>query len=239
MKFRILFQDAHLVAIDKPAGFHVHPPQDATHRISPGLNGLRIVRDQLGQYVYPVHRIDPATSGVVIYALSSEMASLLSRQFRDQELVKTYIAVTRGWIHEETRIDTPLVKPGTLNPADPKESLTTLVPLARVELPFANSQHPTSRYSLVWVNIESGRWHQIRRHLARISHPIIGDTVHGHGEHNRIFREHLALRMLCLKAAQLSFLHPVTGDPVTLRSRWGGSWHQLFERFGVCPYLPI
>ena len=108
LSFRILYQDPHWVAIEKPAGFHVHPPEDSTHRIPAGLNCVQVLRKQLNTYLYPVHRLDRATSGVLIFALSSESARSLSQQFRDRSVRKVYYCVVRGWVEDGGVIDSPL-----------------------------------------------------------------------------------------------------------------------------------
>lgn len=233
MAFRLLYQDESLVAIDKPAGFHVHPPEDPSHRISKNTNCLALLRDQLGTYVYPVHRLDRATSGVLVFALNSEAARLLAEQFSEQRAQKTYVAVTRGWVDLEGTIDHPLASEH--DPAIRKESLTEFSRIATAELPLAVGRYSTARYSLVRVRPRTGRLHQIRRHFAFLSHPLIGDTVYGDGKHNQAFRGLLGGQALLLKSLQLEIAHPVTGEPLRIRSRWNHTWHQVFELFGACP----
>jgi tRNA pseudouridine65 synthase len=230
---RILFQDESIVVVDKPAGFHVHPPEDPRFSISPEVNCMALLRDQLGgRYVYPVHRLDRATSGVLVFGLSSEAASQLSRQFAEREVLKTYVAVVRGWPNAKFfTIDSPL---------DGKEALTHVEVLARLEVPVSIGPHLTSRYALIRVHPHTGRMHQIRRHLARQSHPLIGDTVYGDGKHNRYFRERFSSQMLYLKAAQLQLSHPShSGARVSFQSRWNHAWHQIFEVFGCCPVIGL
>src|SRR5690242_9363282 len=108
MAFRVLYQDDYLIAIDKPAGFHVHPPEDPRHQISPALNCLNVLRNQTQKYLYPVHRLDRATSGVLLFAFQSETARSLCEMFQQQEPTKTYYCVTRGWTTQEGVIDHPL-----------------------------------------------------------------------------------------------------------------------------------
>jgi tRNA pseudouridine65 synthase len=229
---RILFQDESLVVVDKPAGFYVHPPEDPRFSISSEVNCLALLRDQLGQWVYPVHRLDRATSGVLVFGLSPESAARLSAQFVDRSVEKTYVAVVRGWPTppaagcREWVMDTPV---------DGKPALSRARVLAHVELPVAIPPHLSSRYALVQVQPETGRLHQIRRHLARLSYPLVGDTVYGDGKHNRAFRQRMGTALLYLKAAQLSLRHPESGQKMTFQSRWTHAWHQVFDLFGVCP----
>jgi tRNA pseudouridine65 synthase len=226
MKLRILYQDSDLVIVDKPAGFHVHPPEDQTHRISRNTNCLLILSKQLERYVYPIHRLDRATSGVLVFALTQEAARDLNNAFRERKVRKTYVCVTRGWVPEKGEITQPIGE---------NEALTTFEKLAHLELPHAIGKYPTARYSLVRVWPHTGRTHQIRRHFAHLAHPLIGDTLYGDRQHNRLFKETLALPGLFLKAHTLEFLHPKTSVAMCVDSRWSGAWHTVFDRFGICP----
>lgn len=235
--FRILYQDDDFVAIDKPAGFHVHAPEDEAHAVPKSVNAMALLRDQLGRYVYPAHRIDRATSGVVLYALTPEFCGRLGELFAARAVEKSYYAVVRGWTPEAGVIDSPMTTSLT-SQADPVPSLTRYVRLHRFELPFETARFKTSRYSLLEAIPETGRLHQIRRHLRRLSYPIIGDTVHGDGEHNRYFRALFGRPYLYLKAYRVSFSHPRTGERIEIRARWNSAWHRLFEEAGFCPWTP-
>jgi tRNA pseudouridine65 synthase len=225
VSLRILFQNETLVAVDKPAGFHVHPPEDTRHTIPDHLNCLRIVRDQLGgRYLYPVHRLDRATSGVLLFALSSEAARELSEKFQRQDMKKTYFCVVRGELQASGRVEHPL---------DGKSCTTEYSPLAQKEFAVPVGRYPTARYTLTEVRLLTGRMHQIRRHFAHFSHPLIGDTIYGDGKHNRFFREHLGISQLLLKAYSLEFEHH--GRKLRLVSRWSRPWHEIFDQFGACP----
>lgn len=232
--FRLLYEDEEMVAVDKPAGIHVHPPEDTTHRIPKHQNGLSILRDQLGgTYVYPVHRIDRATSGVVLYAKNAESARDLALQFQERAINKAYVALVRGWVeNEKFIIDSSLDdENGVL-----QEAYTSGEVLSRIELPIPIGKYPCARYSLVRISIRTGRRHQIRRHLRRLGHPLIGDTIYGVGEHNRLFRTHFGSSILFLKAFGLEWSHPRTRDRLTVFSRWNGDWHHVFDLAGVCPW---
>ncbi len=226
MSFRILYQDDFMIAIEKPPGFHVHPPEDSNHPISNHFNCLHLLRNQISQYLYPVHRLDRATSGVLLFGLKSDSARKLCQAFENHQIRKTYFCVTRGWTDEAGQIDAPLGTSG---------ALTSYSRLGKLELPHSVSRYPSARYSLLQVEPRSGRQHQIRRHFAHISHPLIGDTVYGSGEHNRYFRSQLLIHGLLLKAYSVELLHPETGEPLQITSRWNGLWHRVFDRFEVCP----
>ncbi|MBP7866309.1 MAG: pseudouridylate synthase [Acidobacteria bacterium] len=244
----MLHQDEHLIAVHKPAGFHVHPPESG-HLIPDGANCLKLLRKQADRYLYPVHRLDRATSGVLLFALDPVSARDLMRQFDAGEVEKTYYAVVRGWPPETGVIDDPLRdKPGPRFPgrsdgggADAPDSpvqaaVTEFERLAALEVPRAVGRHDTARYALLRVRPRTGRWHQVRRHLARRAHPVLGDTAHGDRAHNRFARDELGLEGLLLKAHAVTFSHPGTGERVRVVSPWKDLWHRVFEHFGLCPW---
>jgi tRNA pseudouridine65 synthase len=233
MEFRILYRDDWLVAVDKPAGFQVHQPEDQQHRISRSFDCLFQLRRQIDRYVFPIHRLDRATSGVLLFALDAEAARRTCEQFQKHEVTKTYVCVTRGWTEEQGMTDRPLSDDTPA--ATKKEARTSYERIARVELPHAVGRYPTARYSLVRVVPQTGRMHQIRRHFGHLSHPLIGDTIYGDGPHNRFFREQLEIRSLLLKASLLELKHPITGESLKIRSKWNSAWHKVFDIFGVCP----
>ena len=237
MQLRVLYQDPYLVAVDKPAGFHVHPPEDLSIRVTLARTCLETLKKQTNQYIYTVHRLDYATSGVLLFALDSATAREIGLRFQAAQMKKTYYTVVRGWILEDTIIDRPLSAESTSETAELTKlpSVTRIRPLARIELPDPVGRYTTARYTLIEATPETGRFHQIRRHLSGSSHPIIGDTVYGDGAHNRYFREKLGFRALLLKAQTLEFQHPQSGEPLLIRSKWNGKWHQVFNLFGVCP----
>lgn len=208
----ILYRDEHLVAINKPSGLLVHRSLIDRHETR---FAIQLTRDQIGQKVYPVHRLDKPTSGVLLFALDSTTARLLTEQFTAGQVQKTYLAVVRGRIPEQGVIDHPLTEEldkltdaqaDQHKPAQP--AVSHYRRLMNFELPYAVDRYPTSRYSLVELCPKTGRKHQLRRHLKHISHHLIGDTTHGNGKHNRFFREQFACQRLLLHAASLECLHP-------------------------------
>jgi tRNA pseudouridine65 synthase len=235
-KLRILFQDDHFVVVDKPAGIMVHPPEDPSLRKYSANQPtvIRMLREQLGKYVYPVHRLDSATSGVLVLALESSVAAKLQTLFQVKEIQKTYFALVRGYADDSGVIDSPLTIDDEGGPV--QDAITHYETYFRFELPIVSGPHATSRFSLVKVRPQTGRYHQIRRHFKRISHPLIGDTIHGDGKQNRIWREQTEDSLLYLKAYSLSFVHPVTGISMSFHSRWSHAWQKIFDRAGFCPY---
>ena len=209
----VLYQDSHLVAIHKPAGLLVHRTDLDRHETR---FAVQMLRDQLGRRVWPVHRLDRGTSGVLLFALNRETAATLSGQFEVGRVEKTYLAVVRGWPAEAGMIDHPLTRlldqPADLAVAGPAQAaLTQFRRLATVELPCRVDRYPTSRYALIELQPLTGRRHQLRRHLKHISHPIVGDATYGKGRHNRLFQERYGCHRLLLAAVALHFDHPEDG----------------------------
>jgi tRNA pseudouridine65 synthase len=221
----ILYHDPDYVAIHKPSGLLVHPSRISSDRVC----AMTQLRDQLGQWVYPVHRLDRQTSGVLLFALSSEAARAIQETWERREVRKTYLAVVRGWAPERGEIDHPL-KQENSDTAVP--SLTRFGRLATAELPHPVGRYPTARFSLVRAEPVTGRIHQIRRHLAHLSHPIVGDVPYGDGKQNRFFREHFDLRRLLLMAQELEFDHPTTRDPIQIHAALPPDVAALFQKLG-------
>lgn len=226
---QILFQDEHYVAVNKPAGFHVHPPEDETHRVPREKIVLYQVRRLMKQHVYPVHRLDAGTSGVLLFALSSEAAGKMNKLFTERKTDKTYHAVVRGFVSDAGMIELPLELDST---GDLVEAQTSYRRLQKMELPVAvGKKFPTARYSWVEVTPHTGRFHQIRRHFNRISQPLLGDAAHGDSHHNQFFRNHLGIAGLCLKALRLSFTHPLTDEFISIQAPPCEKWNKIQELF--------
>lgn len=226
-----LFEDEHLLIINKPAGVLVHR-SEATSRREPAL--LQILRDELGQHLYPVHRLDRPTSGVLVFAKSSEGASRLGKQWAEQLCQKTYWAVVRGWAPDHLHIDHPL-RDLDEPEAPAQEAQTDLRRIATIELDVSIDRYPQARYSLCELRPLTGRRHQLRRHCKSIFHPMIGDTVYGQGAHNRFFREELNIGRLLLHHLQLEITHPWEERTLRIHAPLDGAWQDLMQRFDWLP----
>lgn len=208
----ILYQDRDLVAIDKPCGLLVHRSPIDKHETEFAVQRLR---DQIGQHVYPIHRLDRPTSGVLLFALSSEVASLMGKQLMSHTLHKRYTALVRGYVKGSGLVDYALryrldkYADKDRNPALPSQpACTEYFPLQHFELPIAYRKHETVRYTLMQLVPITGRKHQLRRHMAHLRHPIIGDTTHGDGKQNKFARSHFAFNQLALSCTSLTLYHP-------------------------------
>lgn len=221
-QFQVVYQDDHLVAIHKPAGLLVHRSPIDKHETQ---FALQMTRDAIGQTVFPLHRLDKATSGLLLFALDADTAREMGKQFEEHSLQKHYLAITRGWVQAQGEIDKPL-KYQYDKKSDPKQkqdkpeqdALTQYQCLAHTTVPHQIGQFEQQRYSLVKLMPQTGRKHQLRRHLNHISHPIIGDVKYGDRHHNHFFNDWLGQHRLYLAATDLHFTHPATGEAMQLHA---------------------
>jgi len=229
----ILYRDDSIVVIDKPSGLLVHRSPIDRHETR---FAVQLLRDQLGRRVYPMHRLDKGTSGALAFALDKSTAAALAGQFAGKQVRKTYLAIVRGWPTGSGVIDHPLdaVQDAFAPVPDtgPRACRTVYRTLATVELPVRVDRYPTARYALVELEPETGRRHQLRRHLAHVSHPIIGDSTYGKGRHNRLFAERYDVRRLMLACVRLEFDHPATGQRIDVAADPGAEFVLLAREFG-------
>ena len=229
-QLEIIYRDDALVAINKPGGLLVHRTMIDRYETR---FAVQILRNQIQQRVYPVHRLDKPTSGVLLFALNSEIARQVATAFADHQVYKRYIAVVRGWPEGEGEIDYALTDgPDFGSKADDavaRLAVTSYRTLARCELPFAVGRYPHSRYALVEMTPKSGRRHQLRRHFRHIFHPLIGDTTYGDGRHNRFFREQFDSHRLLLHACELRLTHPFSGKELQLQAAVPADFTRVLE----------
>ncbi|WP_410880746.1 pseudouridine synthase [Myroides sp. DW712] len=205
----ILYQDEHIVAINKPRDLLVHKSFIASDIQE---YAIQILRDQIGQYVYPVHRLDRKTSGVLLFALNKEVLKQLNEVFATRQVEKKYIAIVRGFTCEEETIDYAL----TNDNGQHQEAKTYYKTLQRVEVDIPFGKHLTSRYSLVEAYPETGRQHQLRKHFKHIFHPILGSRPHGCNKQNKLWLDRFNLTAMLLHAVELTFEHPVSKELIHL-----------------------
>lgn len=221
-QFKILFQDDHLVAIHKPAGLLVHRSPIDKHEIH---FAVQMTRDAIGQKVYPIHRLDKATSGLLLFALNSEIARQLGEQFSTHSIEKNYLALCRGWTELTGLIDHPLkyqrdriADKHKREQSEPQTAITHYQTLGTTTVDHTIGRYEQQRYSLVQLNPQTGRKHQLRRHLNHICHPIIGDVRYGDRHHNHFFNDWLEQHRLYLAATALTFMHPASGEAMTINA---------------------
>jgi tRNA pseudouridine65 synthase len=232
----ILYEDDAIVAIHKPAGLLVHRSYLARKE---RFFAMQLVRDLVGCHVFPVHRLDRPTSGVLLFAKSSEVARALCEQFAEHKVQKDYLALVRGNMHETGMLDYPLrielddVADKFAKEDKPaQEAQTSYQPLLNTEIPFSSGRYPTSRFSLIRLRPHTGRKHQLRRHMAHLRHPILGDTTHGDGKQNKFSREYFGVNRLWLIAKKLRFVHPVTLNAMTIETEVEAEWLKVFDLLG-------
>ena len=225
MTFDILYQDESIIAINKPYGYFVHRTKldnQASTLVLPNL------RDQIGQRVYPVHRLDRKTSGVLLFALEEYTQRLMNDKFAAGEIYKKYLAVVRGHAPDQFEIDYALIN----DKGKKQEALTVGKSLQATEIPYMSWKHPTSRYSLVEMEPKTGRQHQLRKHMSHIFHPIIGDRPHGCNKQNKFFLEKFGLTEMLLHASEIGFKHPHSGEQIMIHAKPFSEFYRICGDLG-------
>ncbi|GGA28346.1 pseudouridine synthase [Dyella nitratireducens] len=223
----ILYQDDALIAVNKPAGLAVHRSKMVSNTDTFLID---VLREQIGGTLYLAHRLDRATSGMLLIARSSDMAAALGEQFMSRDVHKQYLTVVRGWPEPtEGLVDYPL--PGSRETGPRREARTSYRRLATVEVPIALGRYPQQRYALVLTEPQTGRFRQIRKHMAHIHHPVIGDCQHGRSDHNRLYKQYFSCHRMLLHAWRLSFRHPVDGKPMVLEAPLDSAFNTILRRF--------
>ncbi|MEC7905967.1 MAG: pseudouridine synthase [Verrucomicrobiota bacterium] len=230
----ILYQDASYVVVNKPSGLLVHRSNlDATET----RFAVQLLRDQLGRWVFPAHRIDKPASGALLFALDEEALTRATAMFSDNRINKKYLAIVRGFSPESGIINRPLRKLRDGNrkskSKDAQPSETRFSSLKYSELKYPTGRYQTTRYSLVSLTPRTGRRHQLRRHLAGINHPIIGDTTHGDYRQNTSFRERNGFLRLFLHASDLAFTCPFTDEPLSFKAPIPSDFHDAIKACGL------
>jgi tRNA pseudouridine65 synthase len=220
----IVYQDDFLVAINKPHGLLVHRSPIAADASE---FAIQLLRDQLGRKVYPTHRLDRKTSGVLLFALDETTNRAIQQLFMKQGVSKTYKALVRGFIPENGIIDYAL----TTDDGKTQDAVTLYERLETFDLPIPFGTHPTSRYSLVKLDPETGRMHQLRKHLAHIFYPIIGDRPHGCNKQNKFFLDNWQMNKMLLHAEEISFEHPVTNEVICIRANYSKDFQWMLAEF--------
>lgn len=216
----ILYQDEYLVAVNKPCGYLVHRSpiaRDAEFIV------LQILRDQIGKRVYPIHRIDRKTSGVLLFALDSDTNRIVGKDFADHKVKKEYTAIVRGWIGENGIVDYAL----TNDSGKTQEAITRYECLSRFEIDLPHGKFQTSRYSHVEVTPQTGRMHQIRKHMNHLRHPILGDRPHGCSKQNRLWKGAFGLTNMMLHSKSLEIKHPHSNSMLLIEAPYFSEYSRV------------
>jgi len=233
----ILYEDDDIIAVNKPSGLLTHP----SWLTKKGTENLATMLKCYfnGATVHTVHRLDRATSGVILVAKNKEAAQKLSLEFEQHNVQKTYYCVVRGYAPESGEINHPLqyihdkkAEPFADMDKEAQSAITNYIKLASVQLPIAVGKWPSARYSLIKAMPQTGRKHQLRRHFKHILCPIVGDTNYGEGRHNKLYRDHFNIHRLLLMAVSIRFTHPTTLQEMTIKAPLSEQVRSLFNEFG-------
>ncbi len=207
----IVYEDEELIAINKPHGLLVHRSAIARDVREFALQSLR---DQVGYKIYTTHRLDRKTSGILLFSKNKEAQSWIQKQFQASKVEKTYEAIVRGYVTDSIHLDYPLINDkGKVQAAE-----SFICPKEYFEIPLINQRHNTSRYTRVEVKPITGRYHQIRKHMAHLRHPIIGDRPHGCNKQNKLWKEQLHIDHMMLHASKLCLIK-LSGETIMISAK--------------------
>lgn len=227
MSLEIIFEDDYLLCVSKPNNVLVHHAYHSRN-VADEASLLQIVKNETDLKVYPIHRLDRKTSGIILLAKEKEYVAKFQELFTNDLIQKTYFGVVRGFSPDVKTIDSP-VKGRDANVH--KDALTELKTLANITLDIPVKPYYSSRYSLVQLSPKTGRMHQLRVHMNKISHPLIGDAKYGDKNHDVMYAENFGWQNLFLHAGKLEFTHPFTSEKLILKASFPEDWLALFNEF--------
>lgn len=232
-KLDVLYEDEWMAAVSKPEAMLVHRTEIAN---GDTVFAMQCAREQFGKSVYVVHRLDRATSGVLLFAFSSEMASVIGKALMSGHWRKRYMAVVRGWIENEVTVDHALKPPPDpyvrVTKTEPQSALSVVTPVAKGSVPVPAAPYDETRLGLESVEIFTGRRHQIRRHLKFLAHPVIGDSTYGKGPLNRDIAAYFGVSRMYLHCARMALPHPVTGKMIDITAPAEAKFAHVLEAMG-------
>ena len=226
MEIEVLYEDQWIIAVHKPSNLLIHNSYYARNIREATL--LELLQEQLGSSFYPIHRLDRKTSGVLVLAKQKEFVGDFQQLFTGNELQKTYFGIVRGIIKEAKHINSPVKNEETQLY---KEAETHCKAIHHIELDIPVHPYSTSRYSLVELQPKTGRMHQLRIHMNKISHPLVGDTKYGDRFHNRMFEKEFNCSDLLLHAHSIEFKHPMLNESRQIKATLPPVWKRLFTAF--------
>lgn len=225
-ELEIVYEDDFLLAINKPAGLLVHRTKLARDAKE---FALQILRDQVGHHVFPIHRLDRKTSGILLFAKNPDYVHPFQLSLQEIATQKRYLAIVRGFFPEEILFDYPLIS----EKGKAQKAITQFRLLKKVEIPLSFGKFETSRYSLIEAFPKTGRMHQIRKHLNHLRHPIIGDRPHGCNKQNGLFLKEFNLSKMLLHAESIQIKHPFLNDVVKIYAERPDHFEKMLEVLGL------
>lgn len=221
----IIFEDEYIMAVYKPNNILVHHSVMANNQLDE-LSLVQLIQQQLNKKYYPIHRLDRKTSGIILFAKQKEYVNMFQNLFLNNEIQKTYYGLVRGHIPEIGKIESP-VKGRDAN--QHKDALTFYKRIKTFNLPIQVGPYENSRYSLVSLTPKTGRLHQLRIHMNKISHPLIGDSKYGDRFHNRMFETKFKNEAMFLHAKTLEFKHPYSLKNISIACDFPKNWTRILE----------
>jgi len=227
MSLDIIFEDQFIICVNKPNNMVVHHAYHSRN-VADETCLLQLIQAEKGIKVYPIHRLDRKTSGIILLAKETTNVSKFQELFTNNEIEKTYYGVVRGFSPESKIIDSPVKgRDASIH----KDALTYLKTLEQIVLEIPVKPYDSSRYSLVELKPKTGRMHQLRVHTNKISHPLIGDIKYGDKNHDLMFEENFGWKNMFLHAGHLKFKHPFSEEVLILKANFPKDWISLFEEF--------
>lgn len=226
MKIEVLFEDAYIMVVNKPNNVLIHNSYYARNIKDATL--LELLSDQFSEQYHPIHRLDRKTSGVLMLAKQKEYVAVFQELFNNKHIEKKYYGVVRGFVNEKRTIDSPVKNPDT---KIYKDARTEMIPIHKTLLDIPVHPYESARYSFVELIPATGRMHQLRIHMNKISHPIVGDYKYGDRFHNRMFEQEFDCHKLFLHAHTLQFVHPVTSESIYIKASIPEDWKIIFNKF--------
>jgi tRNA pseudouridine65 synthase len=223
----ILYQDEFIIAVNKPNNMLVHHSTMANNMMDEE-NLIQLLQRLYHHKYFPIHRLDRKTSGIILMAKKKEFVSAFQELFITNKIQKTYFGIVRGFTPASLIINSD-VKGRDSNVH--KSAVTELITLKTIEIAVPITPYQTSRYSLVKLKPKTGRLHQLRIHLNKISHPLIGDPKYGDRFHNRMFFREFDCSNLFLHAGKIEFIHPLLNRKVNIKADFPSDWHKIADEF--------
>lgn len=220
LRLEIIYESQDYVAINKPHGLLVHRTNLDKHA---NEFALQTLRDQLNQKIHPCHRLDRKTSGALLFAKNKKALTFVRKQFDSSEIEKKYLAIVRGFVEDEITIDYPLTENSKT-----QDAISFCKCLKQYEIPLKHGKHNTSRYSLVALKPKTGRFHQLRKHMAHIFHPILGDRPHGCNKQNKLWKENFQLEKMMLHASELIF-HNQDQETIKISAKTSSEFQRILS----------